>query len=62
MRTKGGKTMEIISGLLIAVLLPFSILAASYIVITTDIEEEEPQSIEEARNALWDEYTKGDEI
>lgn len=54
--------MEIISGLLIAVLLPFSILAASYIVITTDIEEEKPQSIEEARNALWAEYTKGDEI
>ena len=45
--------MEIIQGLFIAVMLPFSILAASYIVITTEIEEEKPQSIEEARNALW---------
>lgn len=54
--------MEFLSGLFIAVMLPFSILAASYIVITTEIEEEKPQSIEEARNALWDEYTKGEEI
>ncbi len=45
--------------LLITVLLSISILVASYIVVATELDEE-PQGIEEARNALWTEYVKGE--